>query len=146
MKKTVCIMLALIATLFCFNACNFYTDLSGDLAGESEVLSNVENMMKSLAQNQVSDAQALMHPQAAENSESALVQISGFLEGRESVSFQQTDINVKTSNGTDGKIRQEQLTYTVELDDGENITLLVSHLSDNDGSGFVSFQIVLGTG
>jgi hypothetical protein len=103
-------------------------------------------MMKSLAQNQVSDAQALMHPQAAENSESALVQISGFLEGRESVSFQQTDINVKTSNGTDGKIRQEQLTYTVELDDGENITLLVSHLSDNDGSGFVSFQIVLGTG
>ena len=144
MKKFLCIALALISVVLCITSCNFYTNASGNLAGESEASPSVEKMMTALSQKQLSDAKELMHPQVAENSDVQLNQMSDYLEGREAVTIEQTDISVKMSNGTGGKARQEQLTYTVTLDNGEIISLVVSYLSDNEGAGFTSFQIVLG--
>ena len=144
MRKILCVTIALITLLFCLISCNFYVNSSGALAGESQVISRTEEIMSALSKNQLSEAKEFMHPTVAENSNSALAQISDYLDGRKATSIEQIDISVKSSNGTKGKIIQEQLTYTIMLDDGENIQLAASHLSDNDGVGFTSFQIMLG--
>jgi hypothetical protein len=54
------------------------------------------------------------------------------------------NINVKASTGTSGKIRQEDVAYQVTLTDGAVIYLNVGYLSNRAGTGFTSFQLVLG--
>ena len=55
-----------------------------------------------------------------------------------------TGITVNTSAGTSGNVRQERVNYQVTLTDGAVIYLNVAYLSNNQGTGFASFQIVLG--
>ena len=145
MKKILCVAIALSALILCLTSCSFYIRRSGALVGETEVKTNVEEMMSYLASGQIEEAKALMHPDADGDTDKALTQISNYLRGYEVSSIEQSDAEVKSSSGASEKTRQEQLTYDVTLNSGENILLYVSYLSNNDGDGFTSFQLVLGT-
>lgn len=144
MRKLISVALILQAVLSCLTACNFTQNLSGTLADEAEATSQVEKMMMALAQNRTSDAEKLMHPQASEKSGAAMAQMSDFLAGRTVVDMELRNINVKTSTGTSGKIRQEEAAYQVTLTDGTVIYLNVVYLSNPAGIGFTAFQLVLG--
>lgn len=100
--------------------------------------------MAALAENRASDAKALMHTQSAESSDAAIAQMISYLDGRKVSSMELKSINVNTSTGTSGKTRQERVAYQVILTDGVVIYLNVVYLSNNTGTGFAEFQLVLG--
>ena len=144
MKKLICWVLVLMVVLTCLLSCTFSQNLSGSFAGEAESTAKVEEMMTALAENRLSDAKSLMHPQAAEKSDAAIDQMSSYIDCRKVDSMELTSINVNSSTGTNGETREEKVTYQVALDDGVVIHLNVVYLSDNDGTGFSSFQLVIG--
>ena len=144
MKKLFCFALVLAVLLGCLTACHFTKNVSGALASDPEATPKVEEMMIALAEDRLSDAKALMHPQAAEASDSAIAQMGDYLEGRKVSAMELTSVTVNTSTGTSGNARQERLNYRVTLTDGAVIYLNVVYLSNNQGTGFAAFQIVLG--
>ena len=144
MKKFVCFSLVMLSMISCLTACNFTKNESGVLAGNATATPKVEEMMTALVNNDTADAKALMHPQSAKETDAAITQMSSYLSGRTVGSIELKSINVNTSTGTSGKVRQEQASYQVTLIDGEIIYLNVAYLSDNSGEGFISFQLVLG--
>ena len=144
MKKIICITLVMLALLGCLTACNFAQNMSGVIAGEAEATPKVEEMLAALADDNTSDAKALLHPQVAETSDNAIVQMSTYLAGRKASAIELKSITVNISTGTAGKTRQEQVAYQVTLTDGAVIFLNVVYLSNNQGTGFASFQVVLG--
>lgn len=144
MKRFIGFSLVTLVLICCLASCNFTQNLSGELVKESEAAPKVEEMLTALAENRISDAKGLMHSQKAENADAALTQMSEYLEGRKAESLTVTGINVNTSSGASGKSRQETVSYRVMLADGDVIYLSVVYLSDNDGAGFISFQLVLG--
>ena len=144
MKRLICVVLVLFTMVSCLTACTFSNNLSGGLAGKAEAAPKVEQMMSALAENRVADAKALMHPQMIEKSDAAISQIITYIAGRDADSIEQKSINVKTSTGTSGKTRQEQMAYKVTLTDGTVIYLNVVYISNKEGNGFATFQVVLG--
>ena len=130
--------------LGCLVACNFTQNLSGALAGEAESTPKVEEMMNALLENRAVDAKALMHPEIAEDCSSAIEQMGAYINGRRATYIELKNISVNTSTGTSGNVRQENVVFKTTLSDGEEIFLNVSYRSDNDGVGFVSFQLILG--
>ena len=144
MKKLICLSLVLTVLFFCMTACNFTQNVSGSIAGKAEFTPKVEEMMKALAEKRTEDAKALMHPQVAETSDQAIAQMIDYLDGREVSAMQLTSINVRTTAGTSGKTRQEQVAYQVNLNDGAIIYINAVYFSDDTGTGFSSFQLVLG--
>ena len=144
MKKIICFALVLLALFGCLTACTFSQNMSGAIAGEAEATPKVKEMMAALADDNTSNAKALLHPQVAETSDNAIAQMSAYLAGRKASAIELTSINVNTSTGTAGKVRQERVAYQVTLTDGAVIFLNVVYLSNNQGTGFASFQLVLG--
>ena len=144
MKKLFCFTLTIFILFSCLTACTFSQSMSGALAGDAESTPKVEKMMTALAENRISDAKNLMHPQATENSDTAIAQMVAYLSGRKADSIELISINVKTSTGPSGKTRQERVGYQVTLSDGDVIYLNTSYVSTNAGTGFASFQLVLG--
>ena len=143
MKKILCFALVLLV-LGSFTACNFTQNMSGMMAGEAEATPKVEEMIAALSAANTADAKALLHPQVAETSDNAITQMSTYLAGRTAKTMEVTGITVNTSAGTSGNVRQERVNYQVTLSDGAVIFLNVAYLSNNQGTGFASFQIVLG--
>ncbi|MBQ6832198.1 MAG: hypothetical protein IJO28_06125 [Oscillospiraceae bacterium] len=144
MKKLISLTLVLVVLLGSLTACNFTQNLSGAIAGEAEATPKVEQMMLALAEDRAADAKAFMHPQTADASDGAIAQMSAYLSGRKVSTMELTSINVNTSTGTAGTTRQERVNYQVTLQDGDVICLNVLYLSNNQGTGFASFQLVLG--
>ena len=144
MKKIICLTLVLLTVLGCLSACNFTQNMSGEIVGEAEATPKVKEMMEALEEDNLSDAKALLHPRIAEVSDNAIAQMRAYLAGRKASAMELKSISVHTSAGTAGKARQEQAAYRVALSDGDVIFLNVVYLSDNQGSGFASFQVVLG--
>ncbi|MDO4418953.1 MAG: hypothetical protein Q4B92_01160 [Ruminococcus sp.] len=144
MKKIICFGLVLLALFGCLTACNFTQNMSGAIAGKAEATPKVEEMMAALADDNTSDAKALLHPQVVETSDNAIAQMSTYLAGRKASAIELISININSSAGTAGKTRQEQVGYQVTLTDGAVIFLNAVYLSDNQGTGFASFQLVLG--
>ena len=144
MKKIICFALVLLALLGCLSACTFSLNMSGAIAGEAEATPIVKEMMAALAGDNTSNAKAFLHPQVTETSDNAIAQMSAYLAGRKASAIELTSINVNTSTGTAGKVRQERVAYQVTLTDGAVIFLNVVYLSNNQGAGFASFQLVLG--
>ena len=144
MKKIICFGLVLLALLGCLTACNFTQNISGAIAGEAEATPKVKEMMAALADNNTSDAKALLHPQVAETSDKAIAQMSAYLAGRKASAIKLININVNSSTNTAGKTRQERVGYQVTLSDGAVIFLNVVYLSNKQGTGFSSFQVALG--
>ena len=143
MKKWICFVLVLLV-LGSFTACNITQNMSGAIAGKAEATPKVEAMMAALSAANTADAKALLHPQVAESSDNAITQMSTYLAGRNAETMEVTGITVNTSTGTSGNTRQERVNYRVTLADGAVIFLNVVYLSNNQGTGFASFQIVLG--
>ena len=143
MKKWICFAL-IVLVLGSFTACNFTQNMSGMMAGEAEATPKVEEMMVAMADGNTADAKALLHPQVVETSDNAITQMSTYLAGRTAETMEVTGITVNTSAGTSGNVRQERVNYQVTLTDGAVIFLNVVYLSNNQGTGFASFQIVLG--
>ena len=143
MKKWICFALVLLV-LGSFTACNVTQNMSGAIAGKAEATPQVEAMMAALSAANTADAKALLHPQVAESSDNAITQMSTYLAGRTAETMEVTGITVNTSTGTSGNTRQERVNYRVALADGAVIFLNVVYLSNNQGTGFASFQIVLG--
>ena len=143
MKKWICFVLVLLV-LGSFTACNITQNMSGAIAGKAEATPKVEAMMAALSAANTADAKALLHPQVAESSDNAITQMSTYLAGRNAETMEVTGITVNTSTGTSGNTRQERVNYRVTLVDGAVIFLNVVYLSNNQGTGFASFQIVLG--
>ena len=144
MKKIICFTLGLLALLGCLTACSFTQNVSGVMAGEAEATPKVEEMMAALADDNASDAKALLHPQVAATSDTAIAQMSSYLAGRKASAIELKSITVNTSTGTAGTTRQERITYQVTLTDNAIIFLNVVYLSNSQGTGFASFQVVLG--
>ena len=144
MKKRFFHVLTLVLLAVCLTACNFTKNISGAMASEPEAAPKVTEMMLALAENRTADAKALMHPQTAEASDSAIAQMRDYLAGRKAETVEQTSITVNTSTGTSGNIRQERVGYRVTLSDSTVIYLNVIYLSDSQGTGFAAFQVVLG--
>ena len=143
MKKILCLTLALLAMIACLTSCNFNFTGSG-LTTETETTAKVEAMMTALATSKKSDALALIHANATEKADGSIDQMIEFIDGRRVSSMELTGINVTSSVGSNGNMRQEQVSYRVALSDGSTIYLTAVYLSNNLGEGFVSFQIVLG--
>ena len=143
MKKWICFVLVLLV-LGSFTACNFTQNMSGAIAGKAEATPKVEAMMAALSAANTADAKALLHPQVAESSDNAITQMSTYLAGRNAETMEVTGITVNTSTGTSGNTRQERVNYRITLTDGAVIYLNVAYLYNNQGTGFVSFQVVLG--
>lgn len=144
MKKIVCLALVLFALLGCLTACNYTQNLSGALAGMADATPKAEEMMALLADGNISSAKALIHPSIAESLDSAISQMSSYLAGRKVNTMELISIKVNTSSGTSGATRQEQVGYQVTLNDGAVIYINAVYLSDKEGAGFTSFQLVLG--
>ena len=140
MKKVICFTLVLLALLGCLTACNFTQNMSGGI----EATPKVEEMMAALADDNAPDAKALLHPQVTETSDNAIAQMSAYLAGRKASAIKLISITVNTSTGTAGTTRQEQVGYRVTLNDDAVIYINAVYLSNNQGTGFASFQIVLG--
>lgn len=143
MKKIVCFTLVLLV-LGSLTACNFTHNMSGMAAGEAESTPKIEEMMIALAENRTADAKALLHPQAAEASDDAIAQMSAYLAGRKATTMELTNITVNSSTGTAGTTRQERVAFQVTLTDGAVIYISAVYLSNNQGAGFATFQLVLG--
>lgn len=144
MKKIICFALVLLVLLGCLTACHFSQNMSGAMAGEAEATPKAEEMMAALADDNASDAKALLHPQVAETSDNAIAQMRAYLAGRTVSAMDLISINVNVSTGTAGTSRQERVGYRVTLADGAVIYINAVYLSNNQGTGFASFQIVLG--
>ena len=144
MKKISCFGLVLLVLLGCLTACNIHQNMSGAAAGEAEATPKVEEMMAALADDNISNAKALLHPQVAETSDNAITQMSDYLAGRKTSDIELISINISTSAGTAGNTRQERVGYRVTLSDGSVVFLNAVYLSNNQGTGFASFQVVLG--
>lgn len=144
MKKLVCCVLCMLILVSCLTGCNVTSNVTDVSETEAEATPKVEEMMLVLAENRISDAKELMHPEVAEQADAALVQMSDYLSGREATAVEVNSISISTSVGASGKSRQEQVIYRVLLDDNSSIYLNVQYYSDASSGGFTSFQVVLG--
>ena len=144
MKKTISITLLVLVLLSCLTGCNFNQTITGGLANNAESTPKVEKMMVALAENDLSAAESLMHPQAIGKAKAAIEQMAEYLDGRKTSSIELININVSSSIGTSGNVKQEQVGYKATLTDGSVIYINAVHRSNKDGNGFVSFQLVLG--
>ena len=144
MKKLICVVLAMLTLLCCLTACNFTRNMTGALAGNAEATPKAEEMMAALAENRIADAKALMHPQVGEGLDTAITQMSDYLAGRKVSAMELKNINVSTTSGTSGKATQEKVAYHVTLTDSTSIYISAVYLTNGDGAGFVTFQVVLG--
>lgn len=148
MKRSFFVFLIIAVLSACMVSCNaldnFGENVISSLESDAESVPKIEEMMNALAENRVSDAKDLMHPQVKENSDSAISQMVVYLDGRKVSSMELNEINVNVSSGTSGKTRTEDLCYVATLDDGEIICIAVSYRSHNEEKGFLSFQLLLG--
>ena len=143
MKRLLCFALVLLPLLGCLAACNFTQHTSGAMEKLAESKPAAEQMLTALAQGNNADANKLMHPDA-KDADNGIAQMITFLAGREAIATELVNVNVNTSAGTSGKVRQEQVSYKVTLSDNAVIYISAVHLSNRAGNGFVSFQLVLG--
>jgi len=145
MRKLICVALVLIVFIGGLTACNFTKKVSGAIAGEAEATPKVEEVMIALSEDRISDVKSLMHPQISESlNDSSITQLGNYLAGRKVSSMEINDISINSSTSISGNSREEKISYKVTLDDTEVIYLSVFYLSNSEGVGFVSFQMVLG--
>ena len=144
MKKILALLLTLL--ILCTMAgCNFTTNFS-DSTGNSKMqaISEVETLMEALADEDLEEALTFIHPNVSKKSLPAITQMADYLEGRGVKKLEQQSVSVNTTSSITGKARQENGTFKVILQDNTVIYISAVYLENNDGKGFVSFQLVLG--
>ncbi len=146
MKKVVCAVLVFGVLISCLASCAFTEKIVAEIEEKSQATPKVTEMMEALAENRTSDASALLHPDAPESSDNAITQMSIYLAGRETESIELKNLDMNSSGGIKDRKREEQGTYQVTLNDGTVLSVNMVYVSDSTGSGFTSFQLVLGVG
>ena len=144
MKRLFCLILVLAMSVCCLAACNFTQNIAGKMESDTESAPLVSEMMDALCEGQKQAALTLMHPALTESAGAAIDQMISYLSGKQTVSSKLLNINVSSSRGTSGKTLQEQLVYEIEMSNGEIIYINATYVSDKDGAGFASFQLILG--
>ena len=144
MKKAICLTLVILSIASCLTGCSFTSNIMNVQKDKAESTPKVEEMMSAMTEKSVSDATSLLHPEANENADDAIEQIVSYVNGRSVSSMELMNINVSSSTSTSGKMRKEQAVYQVAMDDGEIFYLNTVYVTNNDGDGFISFQLVLG--
>ena len=144
MKKAICLTLVILSIASCLTACSFTSNIMNVQKDKAESTPKVEEMMSAMTEKSVSDATSLLHPEAKEKADDAIEQIVSYVNGRSVSSMELININVSSSTSTSGKMRKEQAVYQVAMDDGEIFYLNTVYVTNNDGDGFISFQLVLG--
>ena len=144
MKKAICLTLVILSIASCLTACSFTSNIMNVQKDKAESTPKVEEMMSAMTEKSVSDATSLLHPEAKEKADDAIEQIISYVNGRSVSSMELININVSSSTSTSGKMRKEQAVYKVAMDDGEIFYLNTVYVTNNDGDGFISFQLVLG--
>ena len=139
MKKSISFILVVTVLLCCFTSCGIASDFADAIEGKAEATPKVEEMMEALSSGNISDALELMHPLADDDSEEAISKIIEYIDGRESKSIEVVSLSINTSTGTGGKVREEQVSYEVTLEDDESVTVNVVYREDNQGEGFYAF-------
>ena len=129
--------LSLFVLIFCLTSCGFH------LAGELTVTPKAEEMLTAISENRAEDAKAMMHPSYTEDANLGIEHMSGYLLGKEAEEMTAITFNISTSYGSD-KVRHETATYQVRFTNGDIAHISVDHLSDSEGEGFLSFQLILG--
>lgn len=144
MKKLLCLLLA-AALLLTLTACNFTSNFHDNLGvTEAQCTGQVEEMLQELAEADLAAALEKMHPGVADRAENGLEQLRDYMEGRKVLKLNLQGVSRNTSSGSAGKVEQEQAAFQVVLSDGTIIYISAVYRTDNDGAGFVSFQLVLG--
>ena len=144
MKKIVCFSLVLLALVGCLTSCNLTKSMLDSYGDKSEGVAKAEELISALSEGRSDDAKTFMHTDVSEKSDDAIDQLCKYLDGRKAESVELISFKVNTSVGTSGTTRQEQLSFHVKLDDGDSFFVSALYLSDTDGTGFTSFQVVLG--
>ncbi|MBE6587119.1 MAG: hypothetical protein E7647_01740 [Ruminococcaceae bacterium] len=144
MKKVISLSFVLLILVSFLTACNFTQNLAGALADDAESTKKAEELLLAMAEARDSDVKALLHPTVAETSDDAIAQMAEYLAGRKATDTEVINVSINTSTGTSGKMRQESITYKITLEDSTEFYVSSVYLSDGDGSGFISFQLVLG--
>ena len=144
MKKAICLTLVILSITSCLTACSFTSNIMNVQKDKAESTPKVEEMMSAMAEKSVSDAKSLLHPEANEKADDAIEQIVSYVNGRSVSSMELININVSSSTSISGKMRKEQAVYQVAMADGEIFYLNTVYVTNNDGDGFISFQLVLG--
>lgn len=144
MKKKGFLIILMMFIIGCFTACNFTKAIYDSVKENAIATPKVSEMMVALSEERISDATALMHPLASEDSDIALRKMSSYLNGRDVYSIEMVSINTTSSVGTEGKVKQEQVVYQVVLSDDELLYINALYRSDNNSAGFMTFYLLLG--
>ena len=145
MKKVLCAWIGVVLLLSSLTGCNFHTtsnDSTGKTAADS--LPQVEKMLSILGAGDVEQALQMLHPDVRESANHAMEQNSAYMQGRRVTSVETLSCSVYTSKGTAGDIRQEQASFKVTFGDGEIVAVSAVYYTDKAGTGFSTFQIILG--
>ena len=147
MKKLICLILVLTTAICCLSSCEFLEKILGSMEKKAEAPAKIDEMMTAIAENNVAAAIALLHPDVAQGAESGFERLCEYVDGRTVTEkkLQGISIDTRTEFGSSVTEREEQLTYKLTMNDGEVIELSVVYVSNEDGSGFYSFQISFGT-
>ncbi|MBR5514970.1 MAG: hypothetical protein IKU52_02060 [Clostridia bacterium] len=144
MKKSLCLVLFLAILLSCLTGCTLAENLTKKVSTTAESTHKVQEMMQALSEGRINDAAALIHPEAEEESDAAIKQMSDYISSRKVKSMDITNLNINSSTDTSGKSRREEIGYTVILTDDTVIHIDAKYLSNKEGSGFTSFRLALG--
>ena len=144
MQKIICLTLIVITMIGCLMACNITTNNSDSSLQAENSGPKVEKMMQALTDMCLSDAKKLMHPDADKDIDIALNQMMDYIDGRGVTRLERSTALVSSSVGSSNKSREETSTYRATLDDGSIVNLSVVYLWDNNGSGFMSFHLIIG--
>ncbi len=145
MKKWIYAITVTAILIALLSGCNFNTNYSGAPAAmPMEADTMVEQMLTALTGADAEKAKALLHADIAEQSDAAIAQMTEYIAGREVTKLERTSLNIKTTTGTAGKVRQGDASFRVQLSDGAEFYLAVTYVSGTGGKGFTAVQIVLG--
>ncbi len=145
MKKTICLIACVMAVMLLLSACNFNTFFQGNTNNvATHAPDKTKEMLTALESKDIDKALSLMRKEVAPNAKESIMQMAEYLNGRKVENLEQTNINVSSSMGTDGTIRQERIEYRATLGDGTTLYIVVNYVIMSSGEGFNSFQMVLG--
>ncbi len=145
MKKMIVLLLVLALCICAFSGCSYYSSASGDEDDiEMKSLDEVELMLDHLTAGDEAAALAMMHKSAQEKSAAGITQLCAFFAGKEISAMEMKNISRESTGGTVGTAQRETASFAITLEDGTEFYITVVHLTDEDGAGFLAFQLVLG--
>lgn len=148
--KRITALLLITVLMLPLAGCNFNSSFTDSLGvKEMAAKQQVADMLEAMTQKDMEAVLALMYPDMLadevkkESVIDQLQQIMDYVDGRKVLSLTQQSINVKSSSGTAGTVKQEQAVFQVMFAE-ETVYVSVTYLAQNGKSGFISYQLVLG--